>query len=82
MDLPISQFVIAAVQSTSPSPVIKLPSLGGSLPLSILEANLGCPLITVPLANYDNNQHAENENLRLGNFWNGIETLAALYTQK
>lgn len=80
MDLPISAFVIQAVQSVADQPVVKLPSLGGSLPLSIIEQNLGCPLITVPLANHDNNQHGENENLRLGNFWNGIETLAALFT--
>ena len=80
MDLPISRFVIRAVQSAADQPVVKLPSLGGSLPLSIVEKNLGCPLITVPQANHDNNQHAENENLRLGNFWSGIETLAALFT--
>lgn len=80
MDLPISAFVIRAVQSVSDQPVVKLPSLGGSLPLSIVEQNLECPLITVPLANHDNNQHGENENLRLGNFWSGIETLAALFT--
>jgi len=34
--------------------------------------------ITVPIANYDDNQHAANENLRLQNLWNGVETMAAL----
>jgi acetylornithine deacetylase/succinyl-diaminopimelate desuccinylase-like protein len=29
-------------------------------------------------ANYDDNQHAENENLRLGNLWDGIEVYAGL----
>lgn len=80
MDLPVATFVLKAVQSTSTEPIVKLPSSGGSLPLSIVESNLECPLISVPLANHDNNQHAENENLRLQNFWNGIETLATLYT--
>jgi hypothetical protein len=32
----------------------------------------------VGIANPDNNQHAENENIRLKNFWEGIETMAAL----
>jgi hypothetical protein len=32
--------------------------------------------------NYDNNQHAENENLRLQNLWDGIETMAAIMTMK
>jgi acetylornithine deacetylase/succinyl-diaminopimelate desuccinylase-like protein len=36
--------------------------------------------ISVPIANYDNNQHAENENVRLQNLWDGIETFAALMT--
>jgi hypothetical protein len=29
----------------------------------------------------DDNQHTDNENLRLGNLWNGIVTLAALMTK-
>jgi acetylornithine deacetylase/succinyl-diaminopimelate desuccinylase-like protein len=78
MDLPISQAVIAAVQSTSQEPIVKLPTAGGSLPLSIITDHLRTVTITVPIANYDNNQHAENENLRLQNLWDGIETLAAV----
>lgn len=82
MDLPISEFVLRAVRSTTPEPVVVWPSAGGSLPLAIVEKNLGVPMINVPLANHDNNQHAENENLRLQNFWNGIETITALLTQQ
>jgi acetylornithine deacetylase/succinyl-diaminopimelate desuccinylase-like protein len=52
--------------------------LGGSLPLAVIEETLGVPTLTVPIANYDNNQHAENENLRLGNLWTGIEVYAAI----
>lgn len=82
MDLPISQAVIAAVQSTSKEPIVKLPTAGGSLPLSIITDRLRTVTITVPIANYDNNQHAENENLRLQNLWDGIETLAAVMMMK
>jgi acetylornithine deacetylase/succinyl-diaminopimelate desuccinylase-like protein len=80
MDLPIALSVIDAVQSTSLKPIVKLPTSGGSLPLSIITNNLRTVTITVPIANYDNNQHAENENLRLQNLWDGIETMAALMT--
>lgn len=80
MNLDISFYVVKAVQSTSKEPIVVVPSSGGSLPLSIVEQNVGVPLINVPLCNHDNNQHAENENLRLQNFWDGIETIAALYT--
>ncbi len=78
MDHPISLAVIDAVQSTSREPIVKLPTLGGSLPLSIITDHLRTVTITVPIANYDNNQHAENENLRLQNLWDGIETWAAV----
>src|SRR5438876_4142315 len=78
MDLPISIAVITAVQSTSAQPIVRLPTAGGSLPLSIITDHLRTTTITVPIANYDNNQHAENENLRLQNLWDGIETWAAV----
>jgi acetylornithine deacetylase/succinyl-diaminopimelate desuccinylase-like protein len=78
MDLPISVAVIEAVQSTSKEPIVKLPTSGGSLPLSIITDHLKTVTITVPIANYDNNQHAENENVRLQNLWDGIETWAAV----
>lgn len=80
MDLPISNAVINAVQAVSAEPIVRMPSLGGSLPLSIIEETLQLPTITVPIANYDNNQHAENENLRIQNLWDGIEIFASLMT--
>ena len=82
MDLPISLAVIKAVQATSKEPIVKLPTAGGSLPLSIITDRLRTVTITVPIVNYDNNQHAENENLRLQNLWDGIETLAAVMLLK
>ena len=80
MDLPVSRAVVAAVQRTSAQPIVLMPTLGGSLPLSLIRETLNAPTITVPIANYDNNQHAENENIRLQNLWDGIETYAALMT--
>ncbi|HEU4434843.1 MAG TPA: M20/M25/M40 family metallo-hydrolase [Pyrinomonadaceae bacterium] len=80
MDLPISVAVIEAVQSTTPDKIVLLPTSGGSLPLSIITENLRTVTVSAPIANYDNNQHAENENIRLQNLWDGIETFAALMT--
>lgn len=82
MDLPLSLQVINAVQSASAQPIVKMPGLGGSLPLSIITESLDTIAITVPIANYDNNQHAENENIRLQNLWDGIEIFASLMTMK
>ncbi|MGH9820957.1 MAG: M20/M25/M40 family metallo-hydrolase, partial [Pyrinomonadaceae bacterium] len=82
MDLPVSLRVIDAVQAASNDPIVRMPTLGGSLPLSIISEILNIPTITVPIANYDNNQHAENENIRLQNLWDGIEIFASLMTMK
>jgi acetylornithine deacetylase/succinyl-diaminopimelate desuccinylase-like protein len=82
MDLPISVAVINAVQATATQPIVRLPTSGGSLPLSIITDRLRTITMTVPIANYDNNQHAENENIRLQNFWDGIETMAAVMAMK
>ncbi|HEU4837619.1 MAG TPA: M20/M25/M40 family metallo-hydrolase [Pyrinomonadaceae bacterium] len=82
MDLPISKSIIDAVQSTSTEKIVLLPTSGGSLPLSIITERLKTVTISVPIANYDNNQHAENENIRLQNFWDGIEIWAAIMTMK
>ena len=78
MDIPIAKRIITAVQSTDKEKVVLQPTSGGSLPLYLIEARLNAKCISVPIANHDNNQHAENENIKLRNLWNGIETMAAL----
>jgi len=79
MDLPIAQEVIEAVKSArKDKDVVLLPTMGGSVPLGAMERAAQTRTITVPIANYDDNQHAANENLRLRNLWDGVETMAAL----
>jgi len=77
MALPIAKEVIEAVKSAR-GDVVLLPTMGGSVPLGAMERAAQTRTITVPIANYDDNQHAANENLRLRNLWDGIETMAAL----
>lgn len=80
MDLPISTKVVEAVQSVSDHAVIRLPTLGGSVPMSFIPDIFKVGVVGVPIVNYDNNQHSENENVRLQNLWEGIEIIAALMT--
>jgi acetylornithine deacetylase/succinyl-diaminopimelate desuccinylase-like protein len=81
MDLPIAQSVMAAA-ARARTPVMKLPTMGGSLPLIMIERPLGVHTIVIPIANHDNNQHSFNENLRVQNLWDGIELMAALFTME
>jgi acetylornithine deacetylase/succinyl-diaminopimelate desuccinylase-like protein len=78
MDLPAAKKIVAAVQQTTKGQVLQVPTLGGSLPLEDFVNVLSAKFLIVPIANFDNNQHAENENIKLKNFWEGIETLAAV----
>ena len=47
MDLPISQLVLRTAESAR-GPIVKLPTMGGSVPLYMIEEILHAPTITVP----------------------------------
>ena len=78
MDLEISKLTIEALSDYHDEQVVLVPTSGGSVPLYIFTQMLDVPTINVPIVNHDNNQHQPNENIRIGHYWQGIETLAAL----
>jgi acetylornithine deacetylase/succinyl-diaminopimelate desuccinylase-like protein len=79
MDSPIAQAVVTALTRNGVPPV-RLPTLGGSMPYGTFSDQLKMPTVGVSIVNYDNNQHGPDENLRLGNLWEGIEMMASLMT--
>jgi acetylornithine deacetylase/succinyl-diaminopimelate desuccinylase-like protein len=78
LDLPAAKAVVASIGRTVGYAPIQLPSSGGSSGIAEAVDVLHTPMIGVSIANYDDNQHARNENLRLGNLWDGIEVYAGL----
>jgi acetylornithine deacetylase/succinyl-diaminopimelate desuccinylase-like protein len=78
MSTPAAQAVIGAASKAAGAPVVVLPMAGGSVPLYMFADVFSAPIICLPIVNHDNNQHAANENLRLQNLWDGINTYAAL----
>jgi acetylornithine deacetylase/succinyl-diaminopimelate desuccinylase-like protein len=78
MDGPFGRAVLAALRDGAPEPPLAIPTSGGSGPTYLFEQILEVPMISLPIANYDDNQHAADENLRVQNLWDGIETYAAL----
>ena len=64
-------------QSLGVEPV-HLRTLGGTVPIAPFIEALGFPAVLVPTVNFDNNQHEENENLRLENLYEAIVTIAAI----
>jgi acetylornithine deacetylase/succinyl-diaminopimelate desuccinylase-like protein len=78
MSLPVSRAVVRATEMGAGERVIVVPTSGGSLPLYHFEEVLHTPLISLPIVNHDNNQHAANENLRLQNLFDGIQVYAGI----
>ncbi|HEU4628361.1 MAG TPA: M20/M25/M40 family metallo-hydrolase [Gemmatimonadaceae bacterium] len=76
--LPVARAVAQVVGEAVDGPVVRLPILGGSLPLAHFEDALHVPLVVLPTVNADNNQHAANENLRLQNLWEAVEIFGQL----
>ena len=61
---------------------IKIRNSGGSIPIAPFVTSLGIPAVTVPVVNRDNNQHSPNENIRLGNYVDGVKTYIAVLTEQ
>jgi acetylornithine deacetylase/succinyl-diaminopimelate desuccinylase-like protein len=78
LDSPIAQRLVRAVERAAGPGVILAPTLGGSIPMHLFADTLRVPIVGVPIANHDNNQHAANENIRIRNLWDGIEAYAAI----
>jgi acetylornithine deacetylase/succinyl-diaminopimelate desuccinylase-like protein len=78
IDQAFARAVARAVGDGGAKPPLLLPTMGGSGPLYLFEQVLHTQIIVLPIANYDDNQHAANENLRLQNLWDGIEVYTGL----
>ncbi|WP_291777869.1 M20/M25/M40 family metallo-hydrolase [Cecembia sp.] len=70
----------AMVRAFGKEPIKKRIS-GGSLPIAPFVDALEVPAVTVVTVNSDNNQHGPDENIRLGNYKEGIKTALAILTE-
>jgi len=75
------QIVDAIIQATSDD-LILYPTMGGTLPLYHFEQIMQKPIVIVPIANHDNNQHAPDENIRIGNIWYGMDIYSSIFTME
>jgi len=78
LDAPLSRRVAAVISEATGVEAYRLPSLGGSVPMYLFTDGGRTPVVGVPIVNHDNNQHGINENLRLQNLWDGIDSFALL----
>jgi acetylornithine deacetylase/succinyl-diaminopimelate desuccinylase-like protein len=78
LDDPAAAALVRVADEAAGGSLVVLPTLGGSVPMHAFAAATGAPIVGLPIANHDNNQHAADENLRLQNLWDGIELYAAV----
>ena len=81
-DSEVGLWLRSAIQRGFGEAPIMIRMSGGSIPISPFVTTLGIPAVTVPTVNRDNNQHSPNENLRMGNYREGIKTMIAILTEK
>ncbi len=81
-DTEIGKWLRKALSTAHGSDPIMERMAGGSIPISPFVVTLGLPAVSVPTVNRDNNQHSPNENIRLGNYREGIKTMIAILSEK
>ncbi len=81
LDSPLAKQIVRVMEQTQGAPPIRMPTVGGSVPMYLFQEGGTVPVLLLPIANHDNNQHTFNENLRLQNLWDGMELFAGLFTQ-
>ncbi len=75
---PVGLWLRSALKHAFDQDPIMIRMSGGSIPISPFVTTLNIPAVTVPTVNRDNNQHSPNENIRLGNYREGIQTMIAI----
>ncbi len=80
-DSEVGRWLSSALEKAHGKTPIKIRTSGGSIPISPFVVTLNVPAVSVPTVNMDNNQHSPNENLRLGNYVDGIKTMIAILNE-
>jgi acetylornithine deacetylase/succinyl-diaminopimelate desuccinylase-like protein len=83
IDSPVGRWAYRALSDTFGAKLepVRIRMMGGTVPTAEIVRVLPVPFAIIPLVNADNNQHAANENLRMGNYVSGVRTVYGLMTQ-
>lgn len=82
LNSPLGHWLSSAMQRAFGNAFVKMRTTGGSQPIAPFITTLGIPAVSIRIPNPDNSIHAPNENLRLGNFLEGIQMCLAIMTEK
>jgi len=77
---PQAAFATEALKAVWGDRLVRIRTFGGGVPAAPFIDAYKIPTIGISIANYDDNQHTDNENVRIGNIFEGMISLAALMT--
>ncbi|MEX0289028.1 MAG: M20/M25/M40 family metallo-hydrolase [Flavobacteriaceae bacterium] len=81
MDSELGRYLNKAMEKVFGKRVVNMRSTGGSQPVAPFVHSLGVPAVSIRIPNPDNSIHAPNENLRFGNYLEGILMCLAILNQ-
>jgi acetylornithine deacetylase/succinyl-diaminopimelate desuccinylase-like protein len=80
-DSDVANMLNVAMARVFGSQVVNMRTTGGSQPIGAFIDALGVPAVSIRIPNPDNNIHSPNENLRIGNYLEGIQACLSILTQ-
>lgn len=82
IDTELGHWLSRAMERLYGNDFVKMRTTGGSQPIAPFIKTLNIPAVSVRIPNPDNSIHSPNENIRVGNFFEGIETMVGVLTEK
>ena len=82
MDSPLGKWLTNSLSKVYDESPVRIRTMGGTIPVTPIIEELNIPAVILPLVNMDNNQHSPNENLRVGNLYNGIKSCLGMLSEK
>jgi acetylornithine deacetylase/succinyl-diaminopimelate desuccinylase-like protein len=82
IDTELGHWLSRAMERLYGHDFVKMRTTGGSQPIAPFIKTLNIPAVSVRIPNPDNSIHSPNENIRVGNFFEGIETMVGVLTEK
>ena len=79
-EAPAAKRLAAALARAFGEEPVRIRTFGSGLQLGPLIDMMGAPAVTICTVNYDNNQHGDNENVRLGHLFESIVAVVAVLT--
>ncbi len=81
LNAPIGDWLRSGMRNAWGQAPVQIRMMGGTVPTGAAVQALKVPFVIVPMVNADNNQHSKNENMRLGNYFDGVKSLSFILTE-